>query len=513
MSFNKKFVLPVAAAMLMASCGGSSGTGLSTSQQPSASGLSSQQSSASPSSSAQSHKEDHVIDTPVEITFWSTFNDEYQGTINSIIEEFKKVEPNVTVKNVKESGSYTDLKDKVVDNLAAGMHPDMFVGYPDSVQELMQYNAVVNLDPYINNPVYGWTQEDKEDIIEAYLEEGESYPVPGVWSVPAAKSTEAMYYNRDVLLNLDLSAQDPTINDGTPLTEAYLNNLTWEELFDHLCPAIVAKNELLPADQKILKSNENYTTTVFGYDSDDNLFITLAEQYGYGYTSVDQVTGEGSIDFVNDGMKSLVKKFRSEHYNEGIPHFFTKGSNNNNYTNYTFTASCSLFSVGSTGGSGYQVSPDFDTGVAKIPHAAGKDAKVINQGPSIAVLNHKDDNRALASWLFYKFFTNEKNAAVWAINSGYSPIRYSTLDSAEYAEYSTLTGKQARSKEIVKARVAQYVTTVSRDLYSSPVFKGSAEARTQVGSLMIQSLSAETLTDAQLDKLFSDAENNVKKKM
>ena len=490
MSFNKKIVLPVAAAMLLAACGQPHSTGLSSSAQTGG-----------------------IIKEATTITFWSTFNDEYQGTINSIIEAFKKIEPNVTVNNVKESGSYTDLKDKVVDNLAAGSHPDMFVGYPDSVQELMQYNAVVNLDPYMNNATYGWTEEDKADIIEAYLKEGQDYPVSGTWSVPAAKSTEAMYYNRDALINLDLSSQDPTINNGNPLTEDYLNDLTWEELFGKLAPAIVAKNEALPADKKILNSNESYTTTVFGYDSDDNLFITLAEQYGYGYTSVNQETGAGSVDFVNSGMKRLLKQFSGYHNMEGTPYFFTKGSNNNNYTNYAFTAGCSLFSVGSTGGSGYQVSPDFDTGVAKIPHAKVNPGRVINQGPSIAVLDHKDENRRLASWLFYKFFTNKQNATAWAINSGYNPIRYSTLDSADYADYSSITGKAPRSKEIVKARVAEYVTKVSKELFASPVFKGSAEARTQVGSLMTQALTEKNLTDAKLDELFETAKNNVLKKM
>ena len=519
MSFNKKFILPVAAAMLMASCGNptSSATGLSSSEASKATGLSSSETSQSAtglsSSTSDPRKDDHVITEPVTINFWSTFNDTYQSTINAVINKFKEIEPNVTVNNVKESGSYTDLKDKVVDNLAAGSHPDLFVGYPDSVMELMQYNAVVNLDSYIESEVYGWTEDDKEDIIEAYMDEGRSYPVEGTWSVPVAKSTEAMYYNRDVLIGLDLSAEDATINAGNPLTETYLNDLTWEELFDHLAPAIVAKNAKLPAEQKILKENSNYKTTVFGYDSDDNLFITLAEQYGYGYTSVDTETGAGSIDFVNDGMKGLLKTFASKHTMQGTPYFFTKGSNNGDYTNYTFTAGCSLFSVGSTGGTSYQKSDDFDTGVAKIPHAAGKEAKVINQGPSIAVLNHNDSNRALASWLFYKFFTNEQNAAVWAVNTGYSPIRYSTLDSEEYAKYMSLEDKSPRTPDIIQARAAQYVTTVSRDLFASPVFKGSAEARTQVGGLMINALTEAELTDAKLDKMFDDAKTNVLKKM
>ena len=495
MSF-KKFILPVAATMLLASCGGAS---------------SSAPASSAPASSA-SGQTGPFIKEATEIVLWSTFNDKYQETINNIVEAFKQIEPNVTVKNVKETGSYTDLKDKTVDNLATNSHPDLFVGYPDSVQELMQYGAVVKLDEYMDNPDYGWTAAEKADVIKAYLEEGQSYPVAGTYSVPVAKSTEAMYYNRDALINLDLSAQDATINEGRPLTEDYLNNLTWEELFGKLAPAIVAKNETLDDTHKILKTDANYTTTVFGYDSDDNLFITLAEQYGYGYTSVNTQTGKGSIDFVNDGMKGLVKKF-SEMHNRENPYFFSKGSNNNNYTNYTFTAGCSLFSVGSTGGTTYQVSKDFDTGVAKIPHAEGKDPKVINQGPSMAILDHKDANRALASWLFYKFFTNTENAAAWAITTGYSPIRYSTLDSPEYSDYSSTDGKDARTIDILNARVAQYVTTVSRDLFASPVFKGSAEARTQAGSLMIQALNEKNISDAKLNELFDTAKNNVLKKM
>ena len=131
----------------------------------------------------------------------------------------------------------------------------------------------------------------------------------------------------------------------------------------------------------------------------------------------------------------------------------------------------------------------------------------------MAILDHKDENRALASWLFYKFFTNEQNAKAWAITTGYSPIRYSTLDSKEYFDYSSTDGKDARTLDILQARVAQYVTKVSDDLFASPVFKGSAEARTQAGSLMIQALNDPNLTDEALNKLFDDAKNNVLKKM
>lgn len=487
-------LIPVAAALVLAACGGNTSSAESSGQ------------NSGP-----------VITAPTEITFMS--NSSYGDTIDAIIADFKNVEPNVTVKNVKETGSYDFVKEKVISQLSTNQHPDLFVGYPDAVQEIMTYDKIVKLDDYMNHPVYGWSAADMEDIIPAYLEEGSSYPVPGYWSLPFAKSTEAMYYNQTALKDLNLSAEDATINNGEPLSEAYLNNLTWEEVFDHLLPAIKSYNDKLPDEKKIIRAHATHGASIFGYDSDDNLFITFAEQYGYGYTSVDKTTGTGNLDFVNDGMKGLMKKLNAIHNfgtDSGLSKgaFMTKGTFGT-YTNTAFTAQASLFSIGSTGGIKYQKSENFTTGVARIPHAAGKEAKVINQGPSLAILDHDDANRATASWLFYKFLTNERNATQWAVKTGYSPIRYSTSQSQAYIDYSNVDAYGATSLEALQARVAKYVTTVNDNLFISPVFKGSAAARTEVGALTTKLLKATPaeLTDAFINEAFSLAETNAKKKM
>ena len=523
MPFKQKFILPVAAAMLMASCGGqsasasglsvsqsASASGLSSSQSASASGLSVSQSASGLSSSTPAHKEDHVMQNPVEITFWSTFNDTYQTQLQNFVTAFKEVEPNITVNVKKETGSYDDIKNKVIENIAIGNHPDLAVVYPDAVQEMMDYDAVVQLDDYIENPVYGWTEEDLEDVIPAYIEEGQSYPAVGTFSVPIAKSSEGMYYNASVLIGLNLSAEDATINAGRPLDHNYLDNLTWEELFGKLAPALIAHNDKLPDEEKYLKTKEGSNTAVFAYDSDDNLFITLAQQYGYGYTGRDATTGKGSILFKNDGMKNMMKTL-NEAYKNG--YFITKGINNGNYTNELFTAHQTLFSVGSTGGQAYQHSDDFDTAVARIPHAEGKEFTVINQGPSIAILDHNNDDRALASWLFYRFITTAKNAGAWAMNTGYSPIRYSTMDDPEFADYASIEGKAEKTIELLNARCVQYSYSITDSLYISPVFKGSATARTQVGALLPKLVGDKDLTQEKIDAEFDKAYNNTLAKM
>ncbi len=509
------FVLSMAALLALAGCSQSGGDN----------------SSAIDNSSSSSSKVETtgIIKEDTSITLTATLS--YTDAIESFINSFKAVEPKVTVTYSKESTNYDGLKDKIVEGIAVDNYADMAVLYPDAVGTLMNYGIVNKLDDYIANETYGLTDDDIDDIIPAYLEEGTKYSVPGTYSLPFCKSTEAMFYNKEILVGLDLSKYDASINGGKALSEEYLNNLDWDELFDHLCPAIMAYNDAADDDHKILKDNATYSKAILGYDSDDNLFITLAQQYGYGYTEVDPVTGEGKLlfnvddtdsdgDGVDDtnGMKELVKKFKKA-YDKG--YIITKGSSNGgNYTNYSFTAGAALFSIGSTGGAKYQRADGLDTGVARIPQApVAKRHKtsVISQGPSIVLLNHNDANKNLASWLFYKHMINEKNSLKWSLDTNYSPIRYSNMESSEYLNASSEEGEEKYSLEMLQARVFSYVAEneVSNALFTSPVFKGSDVARTQVGSIITTLLKtdADKFNDELVNDEFDKAENAIKTKM
>lgn len=448
-----------------------------------------------------------VITEPTEIVFWSITGQNNQAQLQSYIDGFMKLEKNVKVTNVIQTGmGYNELKNAVVNGFSANNYPDIVQCYPDHVADYLDYGKAVNLDPYLNNEdeKIGLTKKEKADYIESFFDEGRNYTVPGMYSVPYCKSTELMFYNEDVLLGLNLSSIDKSINKGKPLNQSYFDNLTWEELFNKLCPAIVTYNNSLPADNKILLSDQDHHG-VFAYDSDDNLFITLAEQYGYDYTSVNEATGKGEIKFNNDNMKNLMKTFRDA-ANKG--YIISKGSSENNYTNAYFTKQNTLFSVGSTGGVKYQfeASNPMNVGVARIPHAQGKDPKVILQGPSLTVLDHKDENRSLASWLLWKHMTNMDNSLDWALNSGYMGIRHSNYESEDYISNNDPADQQEKTVERLMAKSNTYVSTILDETYTSPAFKGSSEARTQAGGLMTKVLTP-TLDISNLNTWFADAEN------
>ena len=447
----------------------------------------------------------------IEIVIWTTYNDTYQAIINNAIDEFKELEPKVTVKNIKQQGSYDDLAKMCVDGFAVDNYPDMVAAYPDSVSDFITNAKALDMTPYMEDPEIGWTEDDLNDIPEAYIQLGQQYIIPGTYSLPASKSTEAMYYNQDVLIGLNLSGVDPTINGGQPLTDAYFQSITWDELFEKLVPALDAYDQAQSVDNKIIDRTSFEDWAWVGYDSDDNLFITLAEQYGYGYTAIDEVTGEGRILFDNDGMKNLMKKFKG--YND--KHYFTTKGVIKTNVNYRSTVDAMLFSIGSTGGVKYQFadSTKHNVGVAMIPQANPSNPRLISQGPDFAFLNHDNDERARAVWKFFKLFTSKKYNTSWALTTGYSPIRYSVLETEDYMEFADFESKEEHTIDRLNALNANYAANVGDYQFTSPVFKGSSEARKQVGTIYAACVAAGSNLDAQIDGIFATAVNNTRQKM
>ena len=274
------------------------------------------------------------------IDLWTIVGANNQTQLNNYIEKFKKLEPNVKINNVKQSTNYNGLASMASDGFATNNYPDLIQAYPDAVSDFMYYKKVVKLDSYMDNHqeysgkelagdykdskyeddktyTIGWSEKEKADIVSEYLAEGQKYVIDGTYSVPFSKSTEAMFYNRDLL-----GKSIPGINGGNGLTEEYFNNLTWEELFDNFCPKFIEWNDAQPEGAKLLKSDQAYHA-VFAYDSDDNLFITLGEQYGIPYTGIDKTTGKGQALFNNAEYKALLKKW-NEYAKKG--YIISKGS-------------------------------------------------------------------------------------------------------------------------------------------------------------------------------------------
>ena len=424
----------------------------------------------------------------VTITFYHTMGADLRKVLEDAIVDFNEIYPNITIEH-EQTGSYDDVRDTIKTEISVGAQPNIAYCYPDHVALYNLAKAVVKLDDLIastinvegadgSSSILGLTQEQIDDFIPGYYEEGKQFDAEGtMYTIPLSKSTEVLYYNKTFFEANKLSV--PT---------------TWNEM-EELCKKI---KELDP------------TAVPLGYDSESNWFITMTEQLGSDYTSA---TGENFV-FDNEDNYAFVEMFRGW-YEKG--YVTTQELNGGKYTSELFTATTgtkSYMSIGSSAGANHQrpaKDPStnqypFEVGIATIPQVNPADPKVISQGPSLCIFNKSNPQEVVASWLFVKFLaTDVKFQAKFSMVSGYVPVIQSVKNDPTYAEF------------LAKANGTEYVTALSAKIcldqadayYTSPAFNGSSTARDQVGILIQNCFTQKPQTGedikAMIKRLFAAA--------
>lgn len=411
-------------------------------------------------------------DGKTHIQFWHTMGQANQVMLDRMIESFQEANPDIVVEAFSQGG-YDDIAGKIRDAIPAGTTPTLSFCYPDNVATYIEAGAVEELTPYIQNEEYGLTQEELKDFNSDYWSEGTNYQQPGVFSVPYAKSTEVLFYNASVF-------------------EAYHYTVptTWDEMWT-LCATMKAE----------LGSR---IKTPLGYDSDSNLFITKCVQENIPYTSKDATTKADYYQFNNAQAKTMVSELKLK-YDAGL--FITKGTQpNSTYTSTAFTNQQIIMSIGSTGGTTYNKSLNFDIGVAPLPRGS-VNGKVVSQGPSICIFSRATAAEKVAAWKFYKHITSPDNTATFAINTGYEPVRNSARETPQFKTYLSRAGENyitKRGGDLLASAAALTRDAYAGNYFSSDVFPGSDTARDEVGGI----ISNVFLNTKSIDQAFTDALTN-----
>lgn len=421
----------------------------------------------------------------VTIRFYHTMGSNLSDVLNDYIAEFQKLYPNITISH-EQVGGYDDVREQISTEITVGNQPNIAYCYPDHVAMYNIAKAVVALDSLIDSDVVvvradgteeimGLTDDQIDDFIAGYYNEGKQFGDGKMYTLPLSKSTEVLYYNETFFNEHGL----------TPPT-------TWDEM-EELCRKI---KEIDP------------DCIPLGYDSESNWFITMCEQYGSDYTSA---TGE-HYTFNNDTNKNFVKRFR-EWYEKG---YVTTQELNGGYTSTLFTATegvRSYMSIGSSAGATHQRPEQvsnaypFNVGITTIPQIDATSPKVISQGPSLCIFDKADKQEVYASWLFMKFLTtNVDFQAEFSMASGYVPVLKSV---AENEIYKNNFLDLANGGDYIAALSAKICLQQADAYYTSPAFNGSSVARDEVGSLMQDCFTVtipETSTlDEIIDELFAAA--------
>ena len=447
----------------------------------------------------------------VVINFWHTFGQKPEAALKSKIADFvKKVKDKegVDVEVVLSyQGGYKDMPSKVTTGIATGESPTIAIAYADHVADYLALEGeepgkyVVNFDKFLKDSAvtfgteadYGDTMPES-DMVKSYLDEGRSLQREGTYLIPLMKSTEIMTYNLDAAKAAMAYAYPDVPVDRV---QEFMKTITWEQLLNIARAAVEHKDTI--------SSKLEYPIY---YDSDANLFITELYQNKIGYSSIG-ADGKGRVDFEESAnltkAKDIVTALKKAH-DDGL---LTTQGVEGTYASNSFKEAKTLFSIGSTGGTGYTI-PDagqFETAFAKVP-TMGEKVAYISQGPSVCMLNNpslpkaENDYALKYGWKLIKYLTSKQVNVSLCVNGseGYSPVRESCYTTETYSDF--IEGGEGYAEA---ALVTQ--NDIAGRYYNSAVFPGSATLRKEVGSLVTNVLNGKST----LDDAFATAINNAKK--
>lgn len=341
-----------------------------------------------------------------QITYWHRYDSGGRQTLmDEICAEFNATnEYGITIECLP-IGHYGILYDNMIAALTTGDVPDLIVAYQNQAAAYQVADGLVAIDPYLNDPVYGLTEEEQADFFQSFIE-GDRLPQfdNEVFGFPVAgRSMEVLYYNMDWLTELGY--------DGPPQT-----------------PAEFAEMACAGAATPFSKNQSDFTTGM-ELSTDASAFASWVFAYGGDIFDLENLVFTYNTPEAIEAMTMLQTLYAdgcitqiAEQYGDQTD--FGNGQN--------------LFNTSSTSGLPYYASAvnDGETGgfewsVAAFPHTTAEPVQNI-YGASTSIVK-TDPQSQLASWLFLKFMSTPENAAAWVQASDYFPSRASVA--AELSDY------------------------------------------------------------------------------
>ena len=453
------------------------------------------------------------------INFWHTFGKTPADAIQAKAELFAKLVKENEGVDVRiqftYKGAYSDMVGLVNKSFASGETPTIAVAYPDHVADYFAAEStpgqyVVDMSRLANDPEIGfgkeaWLGDTKgaEDFVQAFYEEGTSYSREGLYSLPYMKSSEVMFYNKQLIKKAMTEIGSDYTSDAE--IEEYLSEISWDDFMD-LCQEIVDANEQGQIAADLL-------APAF-YDSDGNLIISKIFQNNIGYASISE-NGKGVIDFngvasatftpseaqtknYND-LIALMEEMKGQ-YDNGL--FVTKGAYGE-YGSNNFVAQKTIFSIGSSGGAGYNFpsTKTFDVGIVKVP-ASNNNPLYVSQGPSLCLFNNSvsnNDELVKYAWKFLKYITNPDVNAELCVNGseGYIPVRQSAYETKLFVDFMKNGENYAKTADTV-------IHGINGDYFNAKVFQGSAALREYTAAALADTLLGKKSAKDALDSCISE---------
>ena len=414
---------------------------------------------------------------PVTVKIWHYYSGGLQQAFESLVDEFNSTdgEEQGIIIEPENHGTVNELADELLDsaNGKAGAEelPNLFMGYADTVYAIDQLGLVAELDGY-------FTQEELDEYVPEFIEEGKIGDSEKLKIFPMAKSTEIFMMNKT---DWDVFAGE---------TKASLEDLSTIEGVTE-----VAKKYYDWSGGKAF----------FGRDAVANYMLIGAKQLGVEIFKVKNGTGAFQVE------RETMKKLWDNYY---IPSIYGCFGSYGKFRSDDTKVGDLLAFVGSSSSAGYfpkevfvneDESYPIDALVLQAPVFEGGEPCAVQQGAGMAVIQSTGEQE-YAAVQFMKWFTQEERNTSFSILSGYLPVKKAALsrEKLEEALANTTEPIEGSMQEALKVAAD---TCTEKTLYTNKAFQGGTSARKVLESAMTDKISSDVaLIEEQMEQGISREE-------
>ena len=320
------------------------------------------------------------------LTFWNSFGD--NETMQTLLEEFNASHPDIQVEGV-DVGNYNEMITRLQAAVVSGRVPDVVQLEITRYGIFADRGVLLPLGDLIASSDFG-----VDDLIPGIWEAAQYGGAPYV--IPFNNSVPVMYYNKDLFRAAGLDPENPPA--------------TWDELVD-------AANALTV--------REGDQTTQYGLSAPPQ-WVRHAFVRQNGGDWMDEAVTELTLT-----SPEAVGAYRFLHdliYEEEVAYAEAGIDANEDLSDQDFISGRTAIIFTSTGNLGsFQEDTNFELGVAPLPCNEACAAPI--GGATLGIIASIPEERQQAAWEFIRWMTNTENNAYWHTETGYMPIRKSTLES------------------------------------------------------------------------------------
>jgi multiple sugar transport system substrate-binding protein len=381
----------------------------------------------------------------------------------------------------------TDLEQSVLasarGDVGAQELPNIFAAYTDTAYTVDSMGLVEDLSPY-------FTQEEKDEYIDSYLEEGSLGTEGALKIFPVAKATEIFLLNQTDW-ELFAQATGAELSDLATIEGVTRTAREYYEWTDSLTPE--------PEDGKAF----------FGRDAMANYMFIGAKQLGTDIISVD-ASGSMVLDFPEDVVRKLWDNYYVPYLNgyfTAMGRFRSDDVKTGSIIAYVGSSSSATFFPSEVVLSDEEHYAIQEYAMETPRFADGTDCAV-QQGAGMVVLKAEEQEVA-ACVEFLKWFTQEEHNIEFSLSSGYLPVKKNANDIQVI--------DQLTEKNVSQVLEVSINTVNNNTLYTAPATQSGQTVRNILEYALsdkaaedraaVEEKMAEGMTRAEATALYDTDEN------